>query len=78
MRIEKEEENSCFRSTDTAQCAEKGKFSSSFSMMKIHFATEIVFGDSSILSLPCCRHTNSTKKRWGYFQILTHYDSLDP
>ena len=44
MRIEKEEENSCFRSTDTAQCAEKGKFSSSFSMMKIHFATEMVFG----------------------------------
>ncbi|OGY78439.1 MAG: hypothetical protein A3B74_01935 [Candidatus Kerfeldbacteria bacterium RIFCSPHIGHO2_02_FULL_42_14] len=37
MRIEKEEEDSRFRSTDSAQCAEKGEYFSSFSMIKSMF-----------------------------------------
>ncbi|OGY79106.1 MAG: hypothetical protein A3B74_01405 [Candidatus Kerfeldbacteria bacterium RIFCSPHIGHO2_02_FULL_42_14] len=47
MIIIKEEEDSRFRSTDTAQCAEKGESISSFALCIV---TETVFGDSPLES----------------------------
>jgi len=44
MRIEKELEDSRFRSTDSAQCAEKGESSASFSRSNFIFTGANVFG----------------------------------
>jgi len=46
MRRTKEEDDSRFRSTNTAQCAEKGESSSSFAL---YIEQEITFGDSLLM-----------------------------
>jgi len=55
MHKAKEEENSRFRSTNTAPCAEKGEFSSSFAMIKMYFSqTKAHSATNPLCFFVCC------------------------